>query len=163
MNEPQWVQKVWPAWEKADNGVKAYFRRAENPEALCELPAFYRFIQACSSESVDLGAARKQWARVLFCLPWLKHEDGGTSLGRALAKHADISDMRLFQMMRADAPRDMEQLRRLLKQAGKGRKEGVPVDWQIAGKSLWYWGDKEKRRLLEDFVLTSAQNDGADE
>jgi CRISPR system Cascade subunit CasB len=58
-----------------------------------------------------------------------------------------VSEKRLYQVIRAESPGDINQLRRLLKQAEP------EVNWQKMAKQLWFWNIKQKRSLLEDFVL----------
>jgi len=103
---------------------------------LIEVPAFYRVLQD--------NKAHKGMQRLLYCLPLVKHQENGDSLGRALAK-ADINEKRLFMVIRSQEPNDLIQLRRLLKQANP------TLDWRTTAKTLYYWNDQAKRQLLEDF------------
>ncbi|SFF01817.1 CRISPR system Cascade subunit CasB [Nitrosomonas sp. Nm166] len=84
--------------------------------------------------------------RLLYCLPLIRHQDNGDSLGKALAK-ADINEKRLFMVIRSQEPNDLIQLRRLLKQAEP------QLDWLSTAKTLYYWNDLAKRQLLEDFFF----------
>jgi len=70
-----------------------------------------------------------------------------TSLGKALALPGKVNEKRLFQIVRADYPSDVKQLRRLLKQIEPS------VDWYKMAKQLWHWDKYRKRNLMEDFVL----------
>ncbi|WP_218147860.1 type I-E CRISPR-associated protein Cse2/CasB [Nitrosomonas sp. Nm166] len=90
--------------------------------------------------------AHKGMLRLLYCLPLIRHQDNGDSLGKALAK-ADINEKRLFMVIRSQEPNDLIQLRRLLKQAEP------QLDWLSTAKTLYYWNDLAKRQLLEDFFF----------
>ena len=117
-------------------GPQAELKRVMNPGDLIEVPAFYRVLQD--------NKAHKGMQRLLYCLPLVKHQESGDSLGRALAK-ADINEKRLFMVIRSQEPNDLIQLRRLLKQANP------TLDWLATAKTLYYWNDQAKRQLLEDF------------
>jgi CRISPR system Cascade subunit CasB len=58
-----------------------------------------------------------------------------------------ISEARLFQVVRADEPNDLIQLRRLVQHI-----EPV-IDWAEFGRFLYFWNDRSKRTLLEDFFI----------
>lgn len=117
-------------------GPQAELKRVANPIDLIEVPAFYRVLQD--------EKARSGMQRLLFCLPHIKDTEGMDSLGKALAR-AEINEKRLFMVIRSQEPNDLIQLRRLLIQAK------VSVDWMLAAKTLYYWNDRAKRQLLEDF------------
>lgn len=127
---------LYQRYQALKPGPQAELKRVVNPGDLIEVPAFYRVLQD--------NKANKGMQRLLYCLPLVKHQENGDSLGRALAK-ADINEKRLFMVIRSQEPNDLIQLRRLLKQAN-------PVlDWQATAKTLYYWNDRAKRQLLEDF------------
>jgi len=127
---------IYERYQALKPGPKAELKRAVNPADLIEIPAFYRLLQS--------EKASQSMRRIVFCLPLIRHEEGGDSLGKALAK-ADINEKRLFMVIRSQEPNDLIQLRRLLKQAN-------PIaDWLSMAKILYYWNDFAKRSLLEDF------------
>jgi len=59
----------------------------------------------------------------------------------------DISEKRLFQVVRADSPDDLVYLHRLAIQMKP------TVDWQEFGRMLFYWGKNAKRQLLQNYYL----------
>jgi len=127
---------LYQRYQALKPGPQAELKRVVNPGDLIEVPAFYRVLQD--------NKAHKGMQRLLYCLPLVKHQENGDSLGRALAK-ADINEKRLFMVIRSQEPNDLIQLRRLLKQANP------TLDWQATAKTLYYWNDQAKRQLLEDF------------
>lgn len=123
------------------NGHRAEIRRVRDPDELDWLPAFYRLLPA--------GAhADKQWRRIIFLLPFAGHAGNAGSLGTQLAK-AKVSEARLFQIIRSNYPNDFLYLRRILQQIQPY------LDWQQFGKTLYFWGDNAKRRILEDYFLAT--------
>jgi len=126
------------------SGLEAEIKRAASPEDLVEIPSFYRLMAGIGTH--------KGWQRVVFFMPYVKHQSGADSIGRQLAK-GGVSEMRLFQVIRSDSPNDIIQLRRLVQQVKP------TVDWQKFGKTLFYWeySDRNKRQLLEDYFLASSK------
>ena len=118
------------------SGPKAELRRVSKPDDLQLVPAYYRLLPGIHTDS--------KWRRVVFFLPFVRHGDSVLRLGQAL-KQAGISEMRLFQVLRSTKPNDLIQLRRLVQQAEPA------VHWQRLGESLFYWGENQKRRLVEDY------------
>lgn len=131
---------LYKRYQDLKPGPQSELKRVMNPNDLTEIPAFYRILQ----DNKDY----KKMQRLLYCLPLIKHQDHGDSLGRALAK-ADINEKRLFMVIRSLEPNDLIQLRRLLKQADK-----PTVDWLQMANALWWWdhpSQQSKRKILEDF------------
>lgn len=137
MSEIEFVQ-LRQRYESLPNGSKADLRRLVEPEGATEIAAAYRLMPGRKLDA--------RWCRVLFCLPWVRHAEGASALGAAFSK-ADVSEKRLFQVIRSESPNDIVQLRRLLQWA-----EPV-VDWTLLGRQLFYWGDANKRRMLENYYL----------
>jgi CRISPR system Cascade subunit CasB len=129
---------LYEHYQKLKPGPQAELRRVAQPDDLIEIPAFYRLLQN--------NRASKSMQRLVYCLPLIKHQDNGDSLGKALAK-ADINEKRLFMVIRSQEPNDLIQLRRLLKQVEP------KMDWLSAAKTLFFWNDRAKRQLLEDFFF----------
>lgn len=127
---------IYEKYRELKPGSKAELRRVVNPRDLIEVPAFYRLLGG--------SKGNEQMQRVIYCLPVVKHQDSGVSLGHALAK-ASASEKRLFMVIRSEAPNDLIQLRRLLKMVEP------TVDWPQTAKALYYWNDLAKRTLLEDY------------
>ncbi|HXE96096.1 MAG TPA: type I-E CRISPR-associated protein Cse2/CasB [Dongiaceae bacterium] len=134
---------LYHAWEQLKNGPKAELRRVAKPEELLEVPTFYRLFS---------GKAHAEWEkqayqRLIFCLPYIRHTNDSVGLGKALTRGKSVSEKRLFQVVRSDAPNDMIQLRRIVQMVEPS------VNWSLAAKTLWYWNDRSKRDLLEDYFL----------
>lgn len=134
---------LYNAWDKLPKGSKAELRRVSRPDELIEVPAFYRLFS---------GRATQEWEkliyqRLIFCLPCIKHTDDNVGLGKALATGKGVSEKRLFQVIRSGAPNDMIQLRRILQMVEPS------VNWPGTAKLLWYWSERSKRDLLEDYFI----------
>lgn len=130
--------------EKLGTGPRAELRRCATLQDLAMVPAFYRLFVGIKTD------LRHQ--RVAFFLPLVRHKEGGTKIGQQLAK-ARINEKRMIQVLRSQPPNDLLQLRRLVQQAKP------QVDWQKFGEMLYYWGDEQKRRLLEDFFMHQQSKD----
>jgi len=143
--------------KKRVSGLEAEIKKAATPEALVEVPSFYRLMVGTDTSMVDKGT-HPGWQRVAFFLPYVGHKTGADSIGKQLAK-GDVSEMRLFQVIRSDSPNDIIQLRRLVQQIKP------TVDWQLFGATIFYWdysnpeknidSKRNKRRILEDYFLVS--------
>lgn len=138
---------LYQAWEQLSNGAKAELRRVAKPDELLEVPAFYRLFS---------GRAHAEWEkrayqRLIFCLPYIKHIADDVGLGKALTKGKGVNEKRLFQIVRSNEPNDMIQLRRILQMAEP------TANWPKAALSIWYWNDRAKRDLLEDFFLNQSK------
>jgi len=122
-----------------DGGFRSQLgKRVSAPEELGTRPAFYRLFP---------GERPPSWGeRIAFMLPWCTHSDDAKPLGQQLAL-AGVSEARVFQVVRAEPPNDLIQLRRLLQHV-----EPV-VNWQQFGSQLFYWNERAKRALLEDFCI----------
>jgi CRISPR system Cascade subunit CasB len=168
----RFLEALYAEFEGLNNGDKAAIRRTAEPDDLLLNPAFYRLVQETLSrfQEAELSKAREffknlsQVARIVYLLPFIQHQPLGKSLG-ALLKENDISERRLFLVMRSEYPHDLIQLRRLCQQF-----KGETVDAIKLGKLLLYWGkDKtasegSKRQLMKDFYLSfaSAKTETAD-
>ncbi|MGY0216643.1 type I-E CRISPR-associated protein Cse2/CasB [Endozoicomonadaceae bacterium StTr2] len=135
---PDFVE-LWQAYQNIGSGPQAELRRVAAPDDLIEVPAFYRLTRGFKSNP---GIRR-----LVFCLPWLKHQDGGDSLGKALAE-AGVSEKRLFMVIRSQQPNDLIQLRRLLQQV-KPVVDFSRTVWLLLG---WH-NPEQKQELLENFFL----------
>ncbi|MGY6275379.1 type I-E CRISPR-associated protein Cse2/CasB [Methylomonas sp. MgM2] len=129
---------LYERYLKLKPGPQAELKRVAQPEDLLEIPAFYRLLHEAN--------AGKGMQRLVYCLPLITHQEGGDSLGRALAK-ADVNEKRLFMVIRSQEPNDLIQLRRLLKQTEP------KLDWLSLARTVYYWNDRAKRQLLEDFFF----------
>ncbi len=134
---------LYKAWEQLPKGPKAELRRIGKPEDLIEVPAFYRLF----SGKAQLEWEKEKYQRLIFCLPCIRHIDEDVSLGKALAKGKGVREKRLFQVVRSNAPNDVIQLRRILQMVEPA------VNWPKTAKLLWYWNDRSKRDLLEEYFI----------
>jgi CRISPR system Cascade subunit CasB len=135
MTEPYDFIALAQRYNNLPPGPRAELRRVARPDDLALIPAFYRLLPGIQTD--------KRWQRVVFFLPFVSHQEGGGRLGQKLA--GKISEARLFQVLRSTKPNDLIQLRRLAQQVEPA------VDWQALGKMLFYWGEMQKRRLIEDY------------
>lgn len=143
---------LYHAWNALDNAASAQLRRVSLPDELKDIPAFYRLVQ-------PFGWPQNQHAllRMVFCLSAgkniIQHTDksekhpNGISLGKALAESGKINERRVYQLLRAEWPNDMVQLRRLLAHAEP------KLYWPSLAEQLAWWNQRSRRELLEDFVL----------
>ena len=131
--------RLWKVYNSLRPGPQAELRRVGAPDDLIEVPAFYQLTRGFgSSQSIR---------RLAYCLPWLKHQPDGDSLGKALAV-AGVNEKRLFMVIRSQEPNDLIQLRRLLQQVKP------TVDFTRTAWLLLRWHQPEqKQKLLEDFFL----------
>ncbi|WP_422134563.1 type I-E CRISPR-associated protein Cse2/CasB [Endozoicomonas sp. ALD040] len=131
--------QLWNRYVDLSAGNKAELRRVSTPDALIEVPAFYRLTRGYASH--------KNIRRLVYCLPYLQHQVGGDSLGKALAV-AGVREKRLFVIIRSQEPNDLIQLRRLLQQVNP------VVDFYQTAWLLLRWNNPEqKQKLLETFFL----------
>lgn len=132
-------------WVKLPSGPKAELRRVATPDELLDLPAFYRLAEPFGWASGLKPWERQRWLNLVFLINHITHS-GENSLGKALAL-SKVSEKRLYQVVRAETPKDIIQLRRLLKQAEPN------LSWPKMATQIWYWNIRQKRNLLEDFIL----------
>ncbi|MGB0664188.1 MAG: type I-E CRISPR-associated protein Cse2/CasB [Pontibacterium sp.] len=130
---------IYERYQSLTPGQRAELRRCAKPEELSEVPAFYRLV---SKESSIYG--QRQF---VFCLPLLTHKSDGPSLGQALGKQAGLSEKRMMMVLRSEAPNDLLQLRRLLAMCKPS------VDIAKAGKTIFFWSETSKRKLIEDYFF----------
>ena len=129
---------IYQQYQALKPGPKAELRRTVIPADLLQVSVFYQLLKG--------QAADTRMQRLIYCLPVIKHQADGHSLGQALAK-ANISEKRLFMVLRSESPNDFIQLRRLLKMSEP------TLDWMKAAPMLYFWGEKNKRKLIEDYFF----------
>jgi CRISPR system Cascade subunit CasB len=134
---------LYSAWEKLPKGPKAELRRVGKPDDLIEVPAFYRLFSGRAVAEWE----KEKFQRLIYCLPCVSHTGEDIGLGKALAKGRGVSEKRLFQVVRSEAPNDVIQLRRILQMVEPS------VNWPKAARQLWYWNDRSKRDLLEEYFI----------
>lgn len=137
---------LYNEWNRLPPGSKAELRRIGKPNDLIEIPAFYRLFSGKALQE----RAKQAYQRLIFCLPCVRHTDEDIGLGKALAKGKGVSEKRLFQVVRSDPPNDMIQLRRVL------RMVEPSANWPKTAKLLWYWNERSKRDLLEDYFMNKS-------
>ncbi len=129
-------------FEQLGNGAQAELRRCATPDDVAMLPAFYRLF---------FGETDARHRRVAFFLPYVKQSShSNNSLGAVLA-HGNISEQRLFQVLRSESPNDLIQLRRLVKQVEP------KLDWAQFSQQLFFWNNDKKRRILEHFFMNQSK------
>lgn len=132
--------KLYRNYENLSKGAKAELRRVATPDKLMDIPSFYRLIQSCGCSN------NRGIRRVVFCLPYLTHENDGESLGKALANQ--VREKRLIAVTRTHEPNDIIQLRRILQQV-KPTVDFSRTVWLLLG-----WNKLgQKQKLLENFFL----------
>ncbi|OOV86275.1 type I-E CRISPR-associated protein Cse2/CasB [Oceanospirillum linum] len=136
-NQPDFM-RLYQRYTELKPGPKAELRRPAEPDDLAEMPAFYHLLNG------HVGDRRMK--RLIYCLPTVKNHVEGIRLGQALAK-AEISEKRLFMVIRSEFPNDIIQLRRLLKMAEPS------LDWPLMAETLYWWGQRNKQRILEDYFF----------
>ena len=124
--------------ESFSTGARAELRRVAEPDDVALTPALYRLFPGQKPDDRHL--------RLAFLLPCCKHAAKAKSLGAQLAG-ANVAEARVLQVARSHAPLDMVQLRRLLTHIKP------TVDWSEFGRMVWYWNDRAKRQLVEDFYI----------
>lgn len=137
---------LYNAWKNLKPGPTAEMRRVATPDELMDLPVFYRLVSPFGWVSGMKPWDKERWARLVFLMKHITVA-GENSLGKSLAITSKVNEKRLFQIVRADSPNDIVQLRRVLKQAKP------KVNWEKMAEQIWYWNTRNKRNLLEDFVL----------
>ena len=119
-------------------GARAELRRAAEPDDVAFCPALYRLFPGQRPDDRHL--------RLAYLLPCCTNDPRAKSLGAQLAA-AKVAEARVLQVVRSQAPLDMVQLRRLLAYIKPA------VNWTEFGRTVWFWNDKSKRQLVEDFYL----------
>jgi len=137
---PDFQKLVVGYHHKLTNGQRADLRKADEPDALLDIPAFYYLLQ---STGLKPGL---QAGRLIYFLPYVNHKEGAKSMGLQMQQQ-NISEKRLFQVVRSETPDDLVYLRRLAIQMKP------TVDWQEFGRMLFYWGKNAKRQLLQNYYL----------
>lgn len=126
-------------YEGLPAGARAELRRVADPDDLSMTTALYRLFPGERPDDRHL--------RLAYLLPWCKHTTRAKPLGTQLAD-AKVAEARILQTARARTPLDLAQLRRLVMHIEPA------VDWSAFGRTLWYWGERSKRELVEDFYVT---------
>ena len=124
--------------ESFSTGARAELRRVAEPEDVALTPALYRLFPGQKPDDRHL--------RLAYLLPCCKHAAEAKSLGTQLGQ-AKVAEARVLQVARSRAPLDMVQLRRLLTYVKP------TVNWSEFGRMVWYWNDRAKRQLVEDFYI----------
>ncbi len=131
-----------------NNGDRAVIRRAGSPEDLEVLPAYYKLLGS---------KANRNLANVVYILPMIKkHVDNSKPLGELL-NNSNLSEKRLFHIVRSDQTQSLIQLKRAITQA-KIQK----INWETLGKSLYHWGNPNKfskKQLLKNYYTTTSKED----
>ena len=124
--------------EAFPTGARAELRRIAEPDDVALTPALYRLFPGQKPDDRHL--------RLAFLLPCCRHAATAKSLGAQLAG-AGVAEARVLQVARSRPPLDMVQLRRLLTHVEP------TVNWSEFGRMVWFWNDRARRQLVEDFYL----------
>ncbi|WNB74755.1 type I-E CRISPR-associated protein Cse2/CasB [Methylomonas koyamae] len=158
-----YLQALYNEYQLLSNGDKASIRRCVEPDDLLITPAFLRLISEVMgrfngterANAAEFFNHLSQIARIVYVLPFAK--PSGNSLGAVFNKQ-EVSERRLFLVMRSEYPQDLIQLRRLCQQCKDADMDGLKL-----ANLLLYWGkDKatsegSKRQLMKDFYLFNHQ------
>lgn len=125
--------------ESFSTGARAELRRVSEPDDLELVPALYLLFPGQRPDA--------RHRRLAYLLPYCEHSDSTRSLGSQLAE-ADIAEARVLQVARSQAPLDIVQFRRLLIHIKP------KMDWNKFGPMVWYWNNRSKRQLVEEFYIT---------
>jgi CRISPR system Cascade subunit CasB len=128
---------LYDRFKKLGKGPQAELRRVTMFEHVADLPAYYRWLSGVQP-SLRLE-------RIAFVMPFASHDGAAESLGRQLFKK-QISEIRLFQMLRSEPPVDIEHLRRLLRYLDEPE-----LDWREFGRIMYFWGSRSKRVILQQY------------
>lgn len=166
-DKKQFYKTLANEYNGLSNGDKASIRKTVDPDDLQINPVFYRLIQAVLTSIDDKEQKNKardffqdlgKISRLVYFLPF-KAQNEGKTLG-ALFKDNEISERRLFLVMRSEYPQDLVQLRRLCQQV----KPNEQLDWLRLADLLAWWGkdkngsEHSKRQLMRDFYLSFHKN-----
>lgn len=146
---------LWERYQQLGNGAKAETKRVTSPQGLLSIGAFFRL----GRQEDDL----LKYANVVFILPWLTHKKG-VSLGSIFYgdQKTRISEARMIQFQRSDYPQDIISLRRMIWQAA-GRHGEQGVDWEVLGPQLFYWGENNKQKILQDYYISEIKTNKKEE
>lgn len=125
-------------------GQRAELRRVSEPDDLSLTPALYRLFPGVRPDD--------RHRRVAFFLPWCKQAAGDIPDFSRQLMERHVTDTRILQVARAVSPLDLIQFRRVVMHT-----EPV-VDWRKFGALLWFWGEKSKRTIVEDYYLAQFAN-----
>jgi CRISPR system Cascade subunit CasB len=140
--EPDFFVTLYDRFKKLGKGPQAELRRVAALERVADLPAYYRWLGGV------LPSTRLE--RIVFLMPFASHNAEAEPLGRQLFKK-QVSEIRLFQMLRSEPPVDIEHLRRLLRYL-----EEPELDWQRFGYAMYYWGSRTKRAILQQYFAADS-------
>jgi CRISPR system Cascade subunit CasB len=120
-------------------GAQASIKRAESPDDLRQTPGLYRLFPGARPSPRQV--------RLAFLLPWCPNQRGAKPASALFAD--EISEERIIHIARTpgDEQQDVILFRRIVRQLHPA------VGWLDVAETLWYWGPKAKRTLVEDFYI----------
>ena len=140
------AQDLYRRFNELPRGARAGLRRASTPEELRTTPGLYRLFPGARPNDQQLRQA--------FVVPWCEHERGRREFGAVCADK--IAEDRIIQIARANPPDDLVGFRRLIMQL---RTE---IGWMDIAGTLFYWGPRAKRQLVEDYYISLHKLDKGD-
>lgn len=147
--------EIYKKFDELDNASKAQIKRATELDDIKQSIILFR-----------LGLEfNKQCCRIALLLPFLKNVKNEDTFGVAIAKldNGDIGikkdkyttiGKRLMRIIRLEPDNDLYEFRRLLRfVASKSSDKAISVNSKSACESLYYWGEKSKKQVFEDYLL----------
>ncbi len=128
---------LYERFKKLGKGPQAELRRVAAIERVADLPAYYRWLGGMQPS--------QHLERIAFLMPFASHNAEAEPLGRQLFKK-QVSEIRLFQMLRSEPPVDIEHLRRLLRYL-----QEPALNWQRFGRTMYFWESGSKRDILQQY------------
>lgn len=148
------------ASEHFSPGDRAELRRLEPDDF--NRPAFWRLLVGHVPEGFRrTEAVEARWAMLLHGMALMapQHQQGGRSVGRALAE-AGLPESRLEQFLRARGPQQWPALRRLCQFLAA---RAVPIDWIEFSNLILADNDntaeEQRRRIARGYYAAQAHND----
>lgn len=136
-------QSIFNALQVLSKGDKADLKRC-NLQTLATSPSYFRVL------AYSKASDNKQTQRVLYLLLHSSIEEGSESQSVAQAlMAAGVKEQQIIQITRS-GDNGIDYLKRQLV-----RCKHINLD--SLGRLATYWGDKERRRLLKEFILATTE------
>lgn len=133
-------QRIYQAYQSLSNGDKAELTRC-NLKKLIDSPAYFRVLKISGAKDT------RQTQRILFLLVGIKVGSDEQSVNVASALlNAGVKEPQIVQITRG-GDNSIDYLKRQLV-----RCNNISLD--SLGRLAQFWGDKARRDLLKDFILS---------
>lgn len=145
-------------YENLPTGPRTEIKRARTLDEIRKLPSFYRW---ASKDPVAAKCLHNEYSikniqRAAFFIAHGQHDLKSPTLGKLFAE-AGVSDLRVYQMVKSSAPRDIQHLKNLIR-ITSSKTKSFKLNWQEFGRILYNWTVPwayHKENMLRDFVLNS--------